>query len=63
MSEEDSITLRDHLRALRATTLERLAQCAEQGTTEAGLLALVSHVQATLDALEAVADNHEAEAP
>ena len=52
MTEDTATTLRDHLLELRAKTLERLAQCAERGMTEGGLLALVSHVQTVLQALE-----------
>jgi hypothetical protein len=60
MIEDDATTLRGHLTEFRDKTLMRLVRCAERGTTEPGLLALVAHTQATLDALETVAREREA---
>ena len=52
MTGEDSITLRGHLQALRATTLERLARLSQDGITDMGLVSMAAHVQTTLEALE-----------
>lgn len=48
----DFAPLRDRLVALRRQTLVMLAEQPEDGSLDAGLLALVANVQATLAAVE-----------
>ncbi len=48
----DFVPLRDRLSALRRRTLVTLAEQPEDGSLDAGLLALVANVQATLAAAE-----------
>ncbi len=51
-SESDFAPLRDRLVALRCRTLVTLAEQPEDGSLDAGLLALAANVQATLAAVE-----------
>ncbi len=57
----DFAPLRDRLSALRRQVLVTLAEQPEDGSIDAGLLALVANVQATLAAVEEMID--EAERP
>ncbi len=57
----DFAPLRSRLSALRRQTLVMLAEQPEDGSLDAGLLALVANVQATLAAVEEMID--EAERP
>ena len=57
----DLAPLRDRLSALRHRTLITLAEQPDDGSIDAGLLALVANVQATLAAVEEMID--EAERP
>ena len=51
-SEPDFAPLRDRLVALRRRTLVALAEQPEDGSLDAGLLALVANVQSVLVAIE-----------
>ena len=51
-SETDFAPLRDRLVALRRQTLVKLAEQPEDGSIDAGLLALVANVQSVLVAIE-----------
>ena len=53
-SETDFAPLRDRLAALRRQILEALAEQPDDGSIDAGLLALVANVQAALVAVEAL---------
>ena len=55
-SEPDFAPLRDRLSALRRRTLLMLAQQPEDGSLDAGLLALVANVQTALVAVEEMAE-------
>ncbi len=50
----DLAPLRDRLVALRLRTIVKLAEQTDDGSLDAGLLALVANVQAVLAALEEV---------
>ena len=50
----DFAPLRDRLSALRLQTLVMLAERPEDGSIDAGLLALAANVQATLAAVEEI---------
>ena len=50
----DFAPLRDRLSALRRQTLVMLAEQPEDGSLDAGLLALVANVQTALEAIEEV---------
>ena len=53
-SEPDFAPLRDRLAALRLRTLVTLAEQPDDGSLDAGLLALVANVQTALVAVEAL---------
>ena len=57
----DFAPLRDRLSALRLRTIVKLAEQTDDGSIDAGLLALVANVQTTLAAVEEMID--EAERP
>ena len=56
ISETDFAPLRDRLVALRRQTLIMLAEQPEDGSIDAGLLALVANVQAVLVAVDEMID-------
>ncbi len=53
-SETDFAPLRDRLVALRLRTIAKLAEQPADGSLDAGLLALVANVQATLAAVDEI---------
>ena len=54
MTEEQIITLREHLAELRLKTVLRLAALSEAGSTDLGLVTMAANIQNALVALEAV---------